>query len=109
VATNSNERGPARPAFFLWGAILFASLCPSGLANAKPLRLEVERAFPGSVERTNEPLVVFRLTVPSARQFATFTVQNVNKRIEIRVDGIVINKSVIREPILGGMLQVVRS
>jgi preprotein translocase subunit SecD len=52
------------------------------------------------------PIVVFRLTDTSAVRFAELTARNVGKPLAIRVDGRVLSKPVVREPILGGSGQI---
>jgi preprotein translocase subunit SecD len=51
-------------------------------------------------------MVLFKLTEASARRFAELTTQNVGKTLAIRVDGRVLSKPVVREPILGGSGQI---
>ena len=71
-----------------------------------PLRLQIENATPILDERTREPVVTFRLTERSGRMFAEFTANNVGRTVEIRIDGKVVMKPIIREPIKGGSIQV---
>ena len=82
-------------------AIVFASI-----AAAEPLVLEVADAQPAFDQRSNEPIVTFRLTPASARRFADFTRENVGRTVDVRVDGRMVMSSVIREPILGGFGQI---
>ena len=71
-----------------------------------PLRLQIEKATPIFDERTREPAVAFRLTERSGRLFAEFTGNNIGRTVEIRIDGKVVMKPIIREPIKGGSVQV---
>ena len=84
-------------------ALLFA--LPAA-AIADPLAIEVESAEPGFDMRTNEPIIAFRMTEASRRLFAEFTVRNVGRKIDIRIDGKTVTSPVIREPILQGTGQV---
>jgi SecD/SecF fusion protein len=67
---------------------------------------DVAGADLGFDQRTGAPIVVFRLTEPSALRFAELTARNVGKPLAIRVDGRVLSKPVIREPIRGGSGQI---
>lgn len=78
----------------------------AGVVAAEALMLEVSNARVAYDSRTNEPVVSFRLTPSSQRLFASFTQQNVGKRVALRVDGRVISSPVIREPITGGTGQL---
>jgi preprotein translocase subunit SecD len=95
---------------FLYGALI-ASIC--GIlghpAMAEPLALEVAKAAVSVEPRTNQALITFTLKEASRRSFADFTAANVGRTIEIRIDGRVMMKPVIREPITGGIGQVAGS
>jgi preprotein translocase subunit SecD len=71
-----------------------------------PLRLQIESATPVFDARTKEPVISIRLTERSGRMFAELTKENVGRRTEVRIDGKVVMSPIIREPILGGSLQV---
>ena len=60
----------------------------------------------GFDRRTGEPIITFVMTDVSGRAFADLTTRSVGKPIEIRIDGRVMSKPVIREPILGGRGQI---
>jgi preprotein translocase subunit SecD len=94
-------------------ALLLFSILAAGLPPVSPaacageaLLLEVADAQASFDERTNEPVVRYRLIQSSARRFAAFTTRNVGRKVEFRVDGRVVMSPVIREPILGGMGQI---
>jgi preprotein translocase subunit SecD len=82
---------------------LMASAVPAG---AQPIELEVAAASIAYDLRTNEPVVAFRMTPASAKLFAELTSKNVGRRMALIVDGRVIIKPVIREPIVGNSLQL---
>jgi preprotein translocase subunit SecD len=82
-------------------AIFFASF-----AAAEPLLLEIASVQESFDARTKEPVVTFKLKEASGRMYADFTAQNVGRSTELRVDGRVVMKPVIREPILGGSGQI---
>ncbi|WP_075216744.1 protein translocase subunit SecD [Mongoliimonas terrestris] len=57
-------------------------------------------------QRTNEPIVSFRLSTGGSRKFAQITNENVNRPFAIVLDNEVISAPVIREPITGGSGQI---
>ena len=75
-------------------------------AAAEALLFDIAQAEVAYDQRTSEPVVSFRFTPDSARRFAEFTAQNVGRAAEMRVDGKVLSRPVIREPILGGSGQI---
>ena len=87
---------------FLLCALVFVATWPPSIARAEPLRLAVQRAMPALDSQTNEPLVRFTFTPESKQAFADFTAQNIGKTIELRVDGRVLMRPVIQQPIYGG-------
>jgi preprotein translocase subunit SecD len=90
----------------LWCTLPVASIWSISLASAQPVVLEVARAEARFDQRTNAPIVAITLTEASARLFGEFTAKNVGRMTELRVDGRVVSRLVIREPILGGQLQI---
>ena len=75
-------------------------------AAAQPILIEIESASVGYDQRNGEPVVGFKMTAASQRLFAEFTVKNIGRKVEIRVDGRLLSAPVIREPILGGAGQI---
>jgi hypothetical protein len=75
-------------------------------AAAEPLMLDIAQAELAYDQRSGEPIVSFRFTPDSARKFAQFTLRNVGHAFEMRVDGKVYSRPVIREPILQGVGQI---
>ena len=63
-------------------------------------------ARPGFDQRTNQPIVTFRLDNAGARTFAAITEANVGSPFAIVLDGKVLSAPVIREPITGGAGQI---
>jgi preprotein translocase subunit SecD len=76
------------------------------VAASEPLAIGLVRASLGFDQRTGDPIVNFVMTPASGRAFADLTGKNVGKPTEFRVDGRVVMKPVIREPILGGSVQI---
>jgi preprotein translocase subunit SecD len=89
---------------FCW-AIVAILLLTTG-ASAQRLEIAIERAELAYDQRTGEPLISFKMTESSARQFAELTRNNIGKPMSIRVDGRELTRPVIREPIVGGTGQV---
>ena len=90
---------------YLAGVMLSALTAFTALAE--PLVLDVKQASPGYDQRTKEPVVTYTLSEPSRRLLADFTTKNVGQPVKLRVNGAVIMKVIIREPILGGQGQIV--
>jgi preprotein translocase subunit SecD len=89
------------------GLFLVLALFVSALSvSAQPIQLEVAGASLAFDPRTNEPVVTFRMTPASAKVFADLTKKNVGRAVAFIVDGRVIMKPVIREPIIGGSGQL---
>jgi preprotein translocase subunit SecD len=74
---------------------------------AQPLGLEIASASAAFDQRTSQPLVVFTMTEASRRLFADFTLKNVGRKMDLRVDGRTVMSPVIREPIVGGTGQII--
>ena len=79
---------------------------PPRKSTLPPLRLQIEKATPTLDERTREPVVTFLLTARSGRMFAEFTTNNIGRTVEVRIDGKVVMRPIIREAIKGGSVQV---
>jgi preprotein translocase subunit SecD len=92
--------------WLVWCAFLVMPAWSVSTAAAEPLLIEVVRAEVGFDQRTRQPVVSFTMTDSSRRAFAELTRENVGRPMEIRVDGRVITKPVIREPIVGGSGQL---
>jgi preprotein translocase subunit SecD len=84
-------------------AILLLSIVS---AWADPLTLRITRAEVGYDQRTGERIIKIVFHEASKQLFADLTARNLGKAMELRVDGRAVVKSVIREPILGGSVQI---
>ena len=80
-----------------------------GPVVAEPLTLEVSEATLAHDTRSNQPVVAFRLAEDSRKAFADFSAAHVGEKIDLRVDGKSVMKTVIREPITGGVGQITTS
>jgi preprotein translocase subunit SecD len=78
----------------------------SAPAMAEPILIDVLNAEPNVDLRTNEPIITFRMTPASAKLFAELTSKNIGRRLELRIDGKTVMAPVIREPVMGGSMQV---
>jgi preprotein translocase subunit SecD len=85
-------------AVLIWSASLGAA--------TEPVSIEVITAEAGRDQRTNEPIVNLKLSEKSGRLLSQITQENVGRNMHLRVDGKVVMSPVIREPILGGSLQI---
>jgi preprotein translocase subunit SecD len=94
---------PGAIRLFLAAFVLVAALLP---VAAAPLSLTVLKAEAATDAVLGAPIVNIELDPESTRAFAAFTTENVGKSAELRVDGEVLSAPFIREPILGGKLQI---
>jgi preprotein translocase subunit SecD len=102
----SDCRLSARSWFFRFALLLGVTLWSVVTVSAQPLVLELESATVGYDQRTAEPVIALRMTRVSGRAFAELTKNNVGRPMELRVDGRSLSKPVIREPVLGGSVQI---
>jgi preprotein translocase subunit SecD len=79
----------------------------SNLVSAQRVTLEVADAVLAYDQRTSQPIITYRLAPASQKLFAEITARNVGRPMAFMVDGKVLMKPVIREPILGGSGQIV--
>jgi preprotein translocase subunit SecD len=84
----------------------FALAVVASPVAAQPVVLDVARATVEYVQRTGEPLVIVRLTEAAGKRFGDFTQQNINKKVEFRVNGRMVTDPFIRSSIIGGSLQI---
>jgi preprotein translocase subunit SecD len=87
----------------LWCAL---SVLAITTAVAEPLQIGVVSAKQTYDPRNDQPVVFFTMTSSSARAFAELTAKNVGRKLAVSIDGRVVMKPIIREPILGGALQI---
>ena len=87
--------------------IVFGMGLSAGAALAEPLRLPIASASPGIVvEGSGKAAIDIRLTEEGRRLFAKFTVANLGQKIDLRIDGKSMIQPIVREPIVGGVVQV---
>jgi preprotein translocase subunit SecD len=102
-ATRNGKAGSS--GLFCCALLTLVLLAPA--AVAEPLTVEGTFVVASALdERTKAPIVSLKLPQASARLFAEFTSKNVGRKMEIRVGGKAVIATVIREPILGGSLQI---
>jgi preprotein translocase subunit SecD len=88
------------------GVVLFGLALASCETPAEPLHLVVASATADTDIRSGTPIVTVGLTADSGRLFTKFTLTNLGRAIDIRVDGKSVSKPVVREPIAGGSFQI---
>jgi len=88
-------------------SFVFGLLLLSAPGFAEPLTIEVTEAAVAYDARNSLPVVTFRLSEASRKAFADFSAQHVGEKIDLRIDGNNVMQTVIREPITGGVGQVI--
>ena len=73
---------------------------------AEPLVLAVKTALVLRDQTTGEPVLSLTLMPDSAKAFGELTAANVGRVVELRLDGKVVMAPVVRDPILGGLVNV---
>ncbi|MPZ39113.1 MAG: hypothetical protein GEU95_13850 [Rhizobiales bacterium] len=71
-----------------------------------PLRLQVQKAEASLAAGTNDPVVVITMSARSGRMFHELTLNNIGRRLVLRIDGQVAAEPVIREAIARGVVQI---
>jgi hypothetical protein len=103
------QPGPSSISALLSVAALLASLTifiAVTMAADSSVVLNVVGAAAVHDARTGKPLLAIRLDQLSAKVFAGFSAANVGNKVELRLNGKVLATPVLREPILGGALQI---
>lgn len=86
-------------------ALAFLALA-CGCALADPLVLAVKSAEVAFAHGTNQPVLRLTLTPESAKAFGELTAANVGRVVELRLDGKLMMAPVVREPIVGGAIEI---
>jgi preprotein translocase subunit SecD len=89
------------------GIIVLSLVSLIGPAVAEPLTLEVVEASVAYDARNQQPIVAFRLAEASRKAFADFSALHVGEKVDLRIDGKSMMQTVIREPITGGVGQII--
>jgi preprotein translocase subunit SecD len=92
--------------FGLWCAIFAVSVWANVAAAGEKLSIEVKVADARIDPQTKQSIIFVKLTEESKRLIAEMTQKNVGKATEFRVDGRVLMKPVIREPLLAGVFEI---
>jgi preprotein translocase subunit SecD len=92
--------------FALWCAIFAASLWPRGISAGEVLSIEVKMAETRTDLQTKQAIIFVKVSEESKRLIAEMTQKNISRTAEFRVDGRVVMKPVIREPLLGGVFEI---
>ena len=92
---------------FVFGcAISAASLWSNGVCAGDVLLIEVKVADARIDPLSKQSIIFVKLTEESKRLIAEMTQKNVGRTTEFRVDGRVLMKPVIREPLLAGVFEI---
>ncbi len=73
------------------------------------LQIEVKVANTRFEQQTGKSVIFVKVSEESKRQIAELTQKNLGRPTEFRVDGKVVMKPIIREPILGGTFELTGS
>jgi preprotein translocase subunit SecD len=95
-----------RRAYRFAAFVAMACLLVVTAAGAEPIALDIHDVHVDRDRTTGVAIVSIRLAESSKRAFGRFTLDNVGHRIELRIDGKAIVASVLREPILGGVMEI---
>ena len=87
-------------------AIFAAALSPQSVNASEVLAIEIKVADARVDPQTKKSVIFVKLTDESKRLVAEMTTKNVGKSTEFRVDGRVLMKPVIREPLLAGVFEI---
>jgi preprotein translocase subunit SecD len=101
--------GSFRPATlrFLFVCFVFLfTFAPVCAFAGEKIILEIASAEASFDQRTKEPIVSIRWAPSSARVFSELRAKSIGKATEFRLDKNILAKPVIREPILGGSIQI---
>ena len=94
------------PRLLLWCALAAVSFWPNIISAGEVLSIEVKVANTRADLQTKKPIIFIKLTEESKRLMAEMTKKNVGRATEFRVDGRVVMKPVIREPLLAGVFEI---
>jgi hypothetical protein len=83
---------------------VLASLFLISATMAEPLTLDIRRAEAGHDRQSGNPIL--QITVANGQALARFATDNVGRKVDLRIDGISVLTTIIREPILGGSMQI---
>ena len=92
--------------FGLWCVIFATSLWSNRISAGEVLSIEVKMAETRVDKQTKQAIIFVKLTEESKRLMAEMTQKNVGRSTEFRVDGRVVMKPVIREPLLAGVFEI---
>jgi len=107
MSESENRRSKKAGLSGLFCCAVLALILLAAPAVAEPLVIEGQIFVATALdERTKAPIVSLKMQPGSARQFTEFTTKNVGRKMELRVDGKPVLATVIREPIMGGSLQI---
>ena len=92
--------------FGLLCAVISASLFTNSAVAGEVLLIEVKMADARIDPQTKQSIIFVKLTEESKRLVAEMTQKNVGKATEFRLDGRVLMKPIIREPLQAGVFEI---
>ena len=92
--------------FGLWCAIFAASFWSRSISAGEVLQIEVKVANTRADLHTKQAIIFVKVSEESKRLIAEMTQKNIGRTAEFRVDGRVVMKPVIREPLLAGVFEI---
>ena len=92
--------------FGLGCAIFAAGFWSNVAVGGEVLVIEVKMAETRVDKQTKQAIIFVKLTEESKRLMAEMTQNNIGRTTEFRVDGRVVMKPVIREPLLAGVFEI---
>ena len=106
-ATASGRFGKlAFAGFGLWCVIFAASLWSNYTSAGEVFLIEVKVAETRADLQTKQAIIFVNVSEQSKRLIAEMTQKNIGRTAEFRVDGRVVMKPVIREPLLAGVFEI---
>jgi hypothetical protein len=79
---------------------------PARKSLLPPLRIQVQKAEAAFAPETKEPVVVITMAPRSGRMFHELTLNNIGRRLVLRINGQIVSEPIIREAIAGGVVQI---
>ena len=87
-------------------SIVVASLLMTSACMAEPISIAINSAQVTRDERSGQTVLAIELTESSRKIFQKFSEDHLGRPAELRVDGQTLLRSVVREPITTGSLQI---
>jgi preprotein translocase subunit SecD len=106
TAPGNLRSAPFRLRIIVACVALALAFAPGSTLAGELISLEIASAHATLDQRAKVPVVTIKLSKSSARILGEFSSRNIGKMTEFRAAGQVLMKPVIREPLLGGSMQI---